>query len=396
MNTYWLGLSFMWNSLHVIILPAVLLNYVPEALKNTTLGLLTFLGLVVAMIIQPLSGAVSDRMSSRWGSRRPFIVMGVLGNLIFLVCLGWAGGILWLTIGYIGLQFSSNVAHGPAQGIIPDQVPSGMLGAASGFKNLMDMLGLILASIIMGRIYPEGGIHPYTPLAVVAGVLILGAFITVAGIRETRNLKTASDPIRAPKKLFQINFKDNSRFWWLILSRFIFLFGLYDIQAFLQYYLRDMLAVANPIQLTGDLMAVIAVMLTISSLAGGWLGDRYGHKKVQLTACILSSISCALLLTARTSGSVLIIGSFLGVGAGLFLTANWAIANRLAPSAEAGKYLGLTNLATAGAGAAARLGGPLIDVINHYQPGAFLGYSALFLFGAIMTLFSAWFIRKFD
>ena len=73
LNTYWLGLSFMWNSLHVIILPAVLLNFVPENLKNTYLGLLTFVGLVIAMLIQPVSGWLSDRWVSRWGRRRPLI-----------------------------------------------------------------------------------------------------------------------------------------------------------------------------------------------------------------------------------------------------------------------------------------------------------------------------------
>ena len=58
LNAYWVGLSFMWNSLHPIVLPAVLLNYVPDAQKNTYLGLLTFAGLVIAMVIQPVSGAL--------------------------------------------------------------------------------------------------------------------------------------------------------------------------------------------------------------------------------------------------------------------------------------------------------------------------------------------------
>ena len=184
MNSYWLGLSFMWNSLHVIILPAVLLNYAPEGLKNTYLGLLTFMGLVIALVVQPLSGAASDRLVSRWGRRRPLIVAGTLVDLVFLVFLGWAGGILWLAIGYIGLQFSSNVAHGPAQGIIPDQVPPAKFGVASGFKNVMDMAGLISASLIMGRIYPEGTTHPYLPIAVVIAFLMFGAAVTITGVRE--------------------------------------------------------------------------------------------------------------------------------------------------------------------------------------------------------------------
>ena len=66
-NAYWVGLSFMWNTIHPIMLPAVLLNYVPDAKKNTYLGLLTFVGLVIAMIVQPVTGALSDGWSSRFG-----------------------------------------------------------------------------------------------------------------------------------------------------------------------------------------------------------------------------------------------------------------------------------------------------------------------------------------
>ena len=102
LNAYWVGLSFMWNALHPIILPAIMLNFVPDAQKNTYLGLLTFVGLILAMLVQPLSGALSDHWPSRWGRRRPLIVFGTLFDFIFLTILGWAGGLTWLFIGYIG------------------------------------------------------------------------------------------------------------------------------------------------------------------------------------------------------------------------------------------------------------------------------------------------------
>ena len=122
LNAYWVGLSFKWNALHPIILPAVLLNFVPDARKNTWLGLLTFAGLLLAMVIQPVAGAVSDGWASRWGRRRPLIVLGTLFDFVFLALLAWAGGLTWLIVGYIGLQFSSNIAQGPAQGLLPDRV----------------------------------------------------------------------------------------------------------------------------------------------------------------------------------------------------------------------------------------------------------------------------------
>src|SRR5215216_96059 len=141
----------MWSALHPIVLPAVLLNYVPDEKKNTYLGLLTFGGLIIAMVVQPLSGTLSDGWKSRFGRRRPLIVVGTLFDFIFLSILAWAGGLVWLFIGYIGLQFSSNIAHGPLQGLLPDRVPKTQLGVASSLKTFMDMLSLILASLIAGR-----------------------------------------------------------------------------------------------------------------------------------------------------------------------------------------------------------------------------------------------------
>ena len=178
------GLSFMWNSLHVIVLPAVLLTMVPENLKNTALGLLTFSGLVVAMVIQPLAGAISDRWVSHWGRRRPLITLGTAFDYIFLAFLAWAGGLVWLAVGYIGLQFSSNFAHGAMQGLLPDQVPQKQLGFASALKNFMDMAGLVAASLLMGRMVAPDTRHPLAAVGLVAVVLGVGAAITILGVHE--------------------------------------------------------------------------------------------------------------------------------------------------------------------------------------------------------------------
>ena len=149
-NTYWIGLSFKWNALHPIILPALLLNYVPDTQKNTYLGILTFTGLIVATIVQPLAGAISDGWVSRWGRRRPLLVAGTVFDVVFLALLGWGGGLLWIFIGYIGLQISSNLGQGPAQGLLPDRVAPEKLGTASGLKTFMDMSALIIASLAAG------------------------------------------------------------------------------------------------------------------------------------------------------------------------------------------------------------------------------------------------------
>lgn len=395
LQAYWIGLSFMWNSLHIIILPAVLLTMVPENLKHTYLGLLTFCGMIVAMIIQPISGAISDRWSSPWGRRRPLISLGTIFDFLFLGFLAWSGGLAWLGIGYIGLQLSSNIAHGPMQGLMPDVVPARQLGYASGIKNFLDMTGLVLASLLMGRIYTPESQHPVFPMGVIAAVLLISVLITVFGVHEKPYLVERRGSItRTLRQEFKIDWKTNRSYAWLIASRLFFLIAIYGIQVFAQYYVRDVLKVDNPVKLTGDLLAAITLALLVFALVGGWMGDRLGHKRVLYLASLVGGSGCFLLLWARTPETLLLFGGVFGIGIGLFLTANWALANTLAPAEEAGKFLGLTNLATAGAAAIGRLEGPFIDLFNNAKPGAWWGYAVLFLFGVVCIGISAMLLRN--
>ncbi len=203
LNAYWVGLSFMWNALHPIILPAILLNYVPDAQKNTYLGLMTFVGLMIAMVVQPVAGALSDGWVSKWGRRRPLMVAGTLFDFVFLVLLGWAGGLFWLFVGYIGLQFSSNIAHGPAQGLLPDVVPEEQLGAASAWKTFMDMFSLIIASLAAGRLLNSETRDPTLIMLVVIGALAIFGAITVLGTKE----KPSPLPLSQREKDGERNFR---------------------------------------------------------------------------------------------------------------------------------------------------------------------------------------------
>ena len=386
LNAYWLGLSFLWTSLHVLLLPALLLQFVPEHQKNTALGLMTFSGLVVAMLVQPLAGGLSDRWGSRFGRRRPFIAGGTLADLIFLSLLAVAGGVPAVALAYLGLQFTSNLAHGPAQGLMHDLVPPERMGWASGLKNLFDMGGMVVASLLIGRIYqPETRV---ASLALIAGVLLLSAAVTLLGTREGHSKPQPNLPLRA---IFRIQ---TPAFRGLISARLVFLIGVYGIQTFAQYFVRDALAAADPVRLTGDLMAAIVLSLMLFSLLAGRLADRLGRKPLHAVAAALMALGSLLLMSAHTANQVLIYGALTGAGIGTFLSANWALANDLAPGGQGGRYLGLTNLATAGAAALSRLMGPAIDALNNLQPGGNLGYRALFLFAAALSLASLAILRR--
>lgn len=397
LNAYWVGMSFMWSALHPIILPAVLLNYVPDEKKNTYLGLLTFVGLIIAMIVQPITGTLSDGWKSRIGRRRPLIILGTLFDFIFLAILAWMGGFLWLIIGYIGLQFSSNIAHGPLQGLLPDRVPKAQMGTAAALRTFMDMLSLVAASLLAGRLLDPVTRNPTNIMVVVMSLLAIFATITILGVREfpSPSGRGARGEGNFLSQL-RVKFSDNPAYWWLIAERLLFLIGIYGVQTFAQYYLQDVLRVPDPAKQTGDLLAALTVAIVILVLLGGWLTDRFGAKKVLYFATFIAAVGIFLMVFATDMQRLLIFGVILGAGIGLFLTANWALANTLAPEEEAGKYLGFTNLATAGSAAIARLEGPALDWLNHAWTGEWIGYKALFIFGALTIFLSAFLLKKIE
>ncbi len=135
-----------------------LLDFAPEAPKNSYLGYLTFAGLLVAMVVQPVAGAASDRAGFHWDRRRPYILTGTVAALVLLPGLGLAGSYAAVFAGYCLLQVATNTAQGPYQGFLSDLAPPSRRGLASGVKSLLELTGGVglarLAAHFMDRYAP--------------------------------------------------------------------------------------------------------------------------------------------------------------------------------------------------------------------------------------------------
>jgi Na+/melibiose symporter-like transporter len=402
MNVYWFGVAFVWNGLHPIILPALMLNLVPESLKNTYLGGMTFAGLILAMVVQPLTGALSDGTRSRWGRRRPWILAGTLLSLASLAWMAISGSVigtfLGLAFGYLLLQVANNVAHGPAQGLIPDLVPTERHGLASGIKNLFDMAGLVVTSLVAGQLMEAGNAVPAFALS--SAVLLVSTLVTVLGTPEPSTLDSGPRAGRSPRAgavvrdLLRVDWRSHRDYVRLLVSRFLILLGIYVAQSFLQFFVRDRLGAPNAAEVTGNLLATLGLALLALVFPAGWLSDRMGRIGLNLLAGVLISLGILGLAFTRSIPALYLFGGIIGAATGTFLSVNWALATDLIPVDQAGKYLGLSNLATAGAGAASRLAGPLIDGVNALWPGVYLGYPVLFTLASVAALAGTLFLLR--
>jgi MFS family permease len=173
-----------------------------------------------------------------------------------------------------------------------------------------------------------------------------------------------------------------------VINRLLFLAAVGSIQGFAQFYMTDVLQVENPATMTTILMAVVAVFLMASALAGGYLADRIGRRRLVAFGSIIAAVGTLVLILSTGVTMAIVSGCIIGIGAGTFMATNWALGTDLAPAEEAGRYLGIANLAGAGAGiVGAGIGGPMADFFNQLSPG--LGYLVIFAIYGVLFLLSA-------
>jgi Na+/melibiose symporter-like transporter len=378
------ALAALWGSLHSIVMPTRLLDFVPAADKSTYLGLLTFAGLMLAIVVQPIAGAISDRSGFRWGRRRPFIFGGTLVALLFLAGIGWAGSYLAIFIIYCLLQIASNTTQGPYLAFIPDMVPPGKRGLASGVKGFLEIGGGIallypIALFIDSYSAGGGGVWLWLSLAVLGAILLAGMAVTLLTVKERPGKGGVKvPPLATLYKSFRIKIKAQRDFVWFIVSRLFIMMAFTTLQTFAMYFLMDVVGVTDPAAATARFSIVAIAGMLVVAYPAGWLSDKVGRRPVTLTSGLLGALGIVLLYLSRENYTLIILcGGVVGVAFGAFMSSNWALATDLVPKGEEARYLGLTNLATAGGGALARLIGPLIDFGNKQSPN--LGYWLMLL-----------------
>lgn len=382
LSAAWFGQAYLWNGLHAIVLPVILVGLAPAAFKATTLGALTFFGLILAMLVQPIAGAISDRgrWLGRFGRRRPWIALGTAVDLALLALLAISRDFLLVALVYAALQIASSFAEASLQALLPDLVPSSQRGRAAGYKNAAQIAGFVAGVGLGGYFVSRGQIA----WALAAAGIALGASVlwTLLGVREQpvqpSQRPAAPGRLRALRAQFHIDRRAAPGFGRLLAGRGLLMAGFFALQGFAQYFVADKLGLPNPAGITALLMAVMGAAIFLLAVPTGVLADRVGRRPLNLLAALLGAGATAALLFVANVWQLVIAGGLVGASAGIFMSANWAWAADLAPPGEAGRYLGLSNVATAGASALSRLiAGPIIDGGNALRAG--VGYDLLFL-----------------
>lgn len=350
------------------------------------------------------------------------------------------------------MSVASNAGQAAQQALIPDLVPEAQRGRFSGVKAILEVpLPLILVSFTIARLIAAGDLWGglLATMAVLAlsmaltllipeqpsagrlarldwqpflRLLMMTALFTAIILGLGAAVRTLTGPLAAtgstPLQVgvmglaglaamviavaagvwFSVRVsiggtaaRANPSFTWWVINRLAFLVGVINLSGFAVYFMQGRLGLerekaAGPAAI---LMLIVGVCILLAALPSGWLADRFGRKRL---VAVSGAIALAGTIVALLSANLTVIfigGAIIGIGTGFFYAANWALGADLVPQAEAARYLGISNLAGAGAGAVgAYIGGPIADYFTVNAPQIQgLGYMLLFaIYGAMFLV----------
>jgi MFS family permease len=108
----------------------------------------------------------------------------------------------------------------------------------------------------------------------------------------------------------------------------------------------------------------------VAAATAGGLSDLLGRIPVIRLRIVIVAIGLIGIALSPSVNAATFAGGVLGLGVGMFISANWALLSDDIPPGQGARAYGLANIATAGASALAGLFGPVVDIANGHFPDA--------------------------
>lgn len=338
LSAYWFGSNFVWGALLGVVIASQMETLAPLT-KAQTLGLLYSIGAFPALVIPLIAGALSDRCTSKWGRRRPYMLGGGIIALIGMAGMLFASHVPSINLyfgAYFIVQFGSNTALAAYSGVIPDMVPHDQRGTASGYMAFMSQSATLVGAFLGGKFIKDSDTTVYLLLI---GVFAVFLALALYGLKEKPLDHTPEKLEWIPYlKSLWIDPKQYPDFAWVWITRALMMLGFYAIQPYILYYLRDMVQVKQPETQAGLMIAVILVGATVSGIVGGAISDKTGRKPVVYASSMIIAVMALTFIFCHDINQVMLCGVLFGLGYGAYISVDWALGTDVLPNKEhAGK-----------------------------------------------------------
>jgi maltose/moltooligosaccharide transporter len=332
------GTFFSFNN---AILPLFLKAYTNNAI---VLGLLSSSHSVEGAIIQPIVGTLSDRMRSRFGRRRPFLLLFIPLCALFMVITPplahLPAGIRLAALVFCIFLFTVffNIAFDPYQAMMPDITPPRQRGRVTAVWTVFGVFG-------------QAGIL-FLPVAsldikfyVVAGLMLVTTLLTCQLVNEpdSRAMEVSSknhlaEMVEAAKGLRTLKQARRG-----LIVFFLSGAGVGAVLPYLTTFVQKITHCSD--QAAQNMFLVLMLSTAFTVIPMGWLTDRLGTKTILVASLVLIGIASLNGLWVSTLGQITAVLFVAGLGNAAQSAASYPLMTQLVPSEEVGFYTGLQTMA---------------------------------------------------
>jgi MFS family permease len=369
------GISILWPLFNSLI-PPMLEDLGLSALVT---GFILTWDNIINMFVQPWIGSLSDRTRSRFGRRKPFLMLGAPLAAVFFILVPFVReNFLLIALAILGTNVGMALFRSPTVAYLGDLFLPGERSKANGVINLMGGLGGAVALFGGGALYKLGVPLPFI---VGAGVMLLAILVVLLAVREPAAPVAASGEATPGLRdaIRQVATGPDVSGLYLLAAIFAWFVGWNAMEAFFTIYARSVLGVSVG---TGtQMLTAFAAALIVFAIPSGLIATRVGRKPTIVTGLIGMLLGLVAGAFVRNPTLLLVVLAVMG--------GFWALVNinslpmiyDLSGQKSIGAYTGLYYFASSAAAITGPiLGGQLIDLTG---PASIWIFSAIFMAGAI-------------
>lgn len=397
-RTFFIGLAFLsisafWQ-LYDNIIPLILQN--TFKIGETLTGTIMALDNALALFLLPFFGALSDRTSTRFGKRTPFIVVGTLIAVTFMVLIPYADSrknfpLFFIALGIVLLSMS--FYRSPAVALMPDLTPKPLRSRANAIINLMGTVGAIFSLFMMSILIPKEENPSYFFVFLTIGILMISAVVvlllTINEKKLSKEMQGFNDKQDLDEKLASNGGNDEisadvKRSLYFILASIFLWFTAYNAvtTAFSRYATRFWGLVGGGF---ANALLVATGAAILSYIPIGFISSRFGRKKTIIIGISLMSLSYFFgFLFLEYSPLINVVFAFTGIGWAAISVNSYPMVVEMASSSNIGKYTGLYYTFSM----SAQIFTPILSgfLLENISYRTLFPYSVIFSLGSLVTM----------
>jgi MFS family permease len=313
------------------------------------LSLVAGTGALLAMVGNPLFGQLSDRTTSRFGRRRPWLVVGLLGGSAGTLIVALAPTMAVVVIGWCVAQLFFNAMLAALVAVLADQVPTAQRGVVSGVLGVCLPVASVCGTYLV-QVFTGNMLAMFMAPCVVAGAVLL-LFVARLDDRRQPCADKSAWSLAEFARTFYVSPRAHPDFAWAFVSRFLFVTAYAFLTTYQVFFLLDRVGTSKHHVPQQVFIATLvqAVLVVAASLVGGRLSDRTGRRKVfVLAAAVTFGVAMFVLAVVSSFDGFLVAMVISGIGLGAYVAVDLALVVDVLPDrAHAAKDLGVANIAGA-------------------------------------------------